>query len=261
MAKIGLKYPCYAILGSTGEYTDGAVIGGAITANITIDSNDIKLYADDAIKETDKSVTGGTISLGVAELTQSVQAILMGHSISGTSMIAKTTDVAPYVGFGFYGTKLVDNVKKYRAIFLKKVQFSEPNDENETKGERTIFKTPTLEGTIMSLTDDSWKIEETFDTEAEAQSFLDNLTGVLPMCASPVASVESGKYAAAQSVELTTTVGDTIYYTTNGITPTTASGTEYTTAIDVSVSQAINAIATKAGYNTSPVATYEYIIS
>ena len=62
MANIGLKYPCYAILDAN-TYSGGTLIGGgAITANVNITKNDVKLYADDAVKETDQSVTGGTIS-------------------------------------------------------------------------------------------------------------------------------------------------------------------------------------------------------
>ena len=43
-------------------------------------------------------------------------------------IIANGSDVSPFVGVGFYGTKRVNNVNKYRAIWLPKVQFAEPND-------------------------------------------------------------------------------------------------------------------------------------
>ena len=50
MAKLGLKYPVYAIgteSGSSISYADGGVIAKAISANIAITTSDVKLFADD----------------------------------------------------------------------------------------------------------------------------------------------------------------------------------------------------------------------
>ena len=78
--------------------------------------------------------------------------------------------------------------------------------------------------------------------------------------ASPVIAPAAGNYATAQSVTITdTTTGATIYYTTNGTTPTTAS-TKYTGAITVSADETIEAIATAAGYGQSAVTTAVYTI-
>ncbi|MCF8002441.1 MAG: chitobiase/beta-hexosaminidase C-terminal domain-containing protein [Halanaerobiales bacterium] len=74
----------------------------------------------------------------------------------------------------------------------------------------------------------------------------------------PVASVESGTYSAAQTVELTSaTSSATIYYTTDGTEPTTSS-TEYTEAITVDSPQEIRAFATAADMVDSEVVTYYY---
>ena len=51
----------------------------------------------------------------------------------------------------------------------------------------------------------------------------------------PVASVPAGTYAVAQSVTLTAGVGETIYYTTDGTTPSATNGTVYTVPISLSV--------------------------
>jgi hypothetical protein len=79
--------------------------------------------------------------------------------------------------------------------------------------------------------------------------------------AAPVFKPAAGTYTSAQSVTLTSaTSGATIYYTTNGAPPTSAS-TKYTTAISVGATETINAIAVNTGYNNSAVATAAYTIN
>jgi hypothetical protein len=63
----------------------------------------------------------------------------------------------------------------------------------------------------------------------------------------PVFSPVAGTYTTAQSVKITdATAGATIYYTTNGTAPTTAS-TKYTAAITVPASETLKAIAVATG--------------
>lgn len=255
MAKIGLKYPVYKTESGAG------VIGKAIQADISITVNDIKLYADDGIAESDKSFQNGTITLGIDELSDEVQAALLGHELDGGELTAKSTDASPYVGIGFYGVKMVGGVRKYRAIWLPRVQFAEPADSNATKGETLAFATPSLEGTIMLDDGGVWKMEKTFDTESGAIAYLQDKSGVKNQCTKPVASVASGTYNEEKTVTLTAGAGETIYYTLNGITPSAANGTEYSTGITIDASCALRAIAVKEGMNDSEIATYEYIIT
>lgn len=255
MAKIGLKYPVYKA-GST-----AGVIGKAIQADISITTNDVKLYADDSVAESDKSFQEGTITLGLDDLSDTVQTALLGHTVIDGEIVAKGSDSNPFVSIGFYGVKKVNNIKKYRAIWLPKVQFAEPSDTNATKGETLAFATPTIEGTIMLDDIGAWKYEKTFDSEAEAIAYLQAKSGVKAQCTKPVASVASGTYATSKSVALTAGDGETIYYTLNGITPSAETGTEYETEIAIEESCALRAIAVKVGKNDSEIATYEYIIT
>jgi N-acetylneuraminic acid mutarotase len=82
----------------------------------------------------------------------------------------------------------------------------------------------------------------------------------LPAAATPTFSVASGTFATDQSVAINdATAGATIYYTTDGTTPTTGS-TVYGGPIPVMSTETIEAIATASGYSASAVATATYTI-
>jgi len=90
------------------------------------------------------------------------------------------------------------------------------------------------------------------------QSIVVNAAGV---AATPTFSPVAGTYTAAQSVTISdTTTGATIYYTTNGSTPTTSS-TVYSGAITVASTETLEAIAAATGYTTSAVASAAYTIA
>ncbi len=77
----------------------------------------------------------------------------------------------------------------------------------------------------------------------------------------PTFSVTPGKYSTAQSVYITdSTPGSTIYFTTNGNTPTTRSPVFGSTPINVSQSETIKAIAVATGDAPSPVSVGTYKI-
>jgi hypothetical protein len=81
-----------------------------------------------------------------------------------------------------------------------------------------------------------------------------------PPVATPVFSPKGGTYASARSVTLSDAVaGATIYYTTDGTTPTTDSPV-YSGAIAVGASQTLKANAVAAGYVRSATATAIYTI-
>lgn len=176
MAKLGLKYPVWKGL-TSGQIAD------AIQADITIELNSAKLYASDALKEYDNSFKSGKITLGIDDLSDTVQAELLGHTVVDGEITAASTDAAAYVGIGFYGKKKVAGVAKYRAIWIPQVMFSEPNDSNKTKGEAADFATPSLEGTIVADSTGVWKIEKSFTTEADAIAYLNTKAGI-PVSAS-----------------------------------------------------------------------------
>ena len=84
----------------------------------------------------------------------------------------------------------------------------------------------------------------------------------------PIANPEAGTYTENQTVTLkSATEGASIYYTTNGVEPSSTAGTKYTGPLTVagmegrSVEMNIKAIAVKDGMQDSAVMTYTYTIN
>lgn len=186
MAKIGLTNFRYGILteaqDGTPSYAGALTPGKAISFSAEVENNEAFLYANDGIAESDTSFKGGTATMGIDEDDQTTMSTLLGHEINEETneMISNTEDVAPYVGVGRIVTKMVNGVYKYQVKFLYKVKFSEPSDEDNTKGEDIEFGTTEIEGNIMALGNGNWRITKTFDTKAEAISYLETLLGSTP---------------------------------------------------------------------------------
>lgn len=99
--------------------------------------------------------------------------------------------------------------------------------------------------------------------EASTQQILNWTYGTSAVltAATPTFLPAAGSYSSAQSIAITdTTSGATIYYTTNGSTPSTSS-TKYTKPFTVSSTQTVKAIAIASGYSNSAVASATYTIS
>lgn len=177
MAKIGLRNFAFGVLtestGGTATYGTKKKPAKAISCKVDITNNEAKLYADDSLAESDTSFQSGTVTLGIDDENEEMLSVLLGHTITDGEMVRSSTDVAPYVGLGRIITKMVGGVYKYKVEFLKKVKFSEPSQENDTKGESLEFGTSEIEGQISCLADGSWSVSQTFDSLDDAQEYLD----------------------------------------------------------------------------------------
>ena len=81
-------------------------------------------------------------------------------------------------------------------------------------------------------------------------------------CAAPTFNPAAGTYGSAQTVTITTTTsGASIRYTTNGTTPSSTVGTVYSSAVSISATCTLQAIAYKTGLMNSGVASGIYTIN
>lgn len=189
MATIGLSKPYYAKYTNTGNtvaYSGGGLLAKAVEFSAEIENTeDNNLYADNGIAETDRSFTGGTLTITTDDLTQEASAAILGLTAQALTLEGLTTESPtelvfgeaqeiPYLGFGIIIKKKYNGGYKYRAIVFTKIMFSVPSDAATTQGETIEWQTPELTATIMR--DDTaahnWKRESTLDTVADAENYI-----------------------------------------------------------------------------------------
>lgn len=190
MAKKGLNYPVcakYNASGSTVTYTNGAALGNGISVRINFTRNNEKVYGNDKVVLTDTTINGGTAVLNMTHLTDAIKVALLKYTegaevdavTHAKELIASESTEPEYVGFGVYGYGKDDSgVGYWKAIWIKKVQFTYDADEYDTKTPNATFKTPTLNGEIMMAADGKWTEEGTFSTEAGAIAWLNVKSGI-----------------------------------------------------------------------------------
>ena len=78
--------------------------------------------------------------------------------------------------------KIYKGVISYKVEFLPRVQITKITADRKTKGESIEYNTVSIEGSVMELEEEingmkvgDWKKSETFETIAEAQTYLDGL--------------------------------------------------------------------------------------
>lgn len=178
MALIGLNNFWYSKLTEAQDGTptyDGAKsIGKAVSCSVSITNNSAKLYADDALAESDTGFQSGTVTLGTDDDREATFADLLGHAIDKETgeVTYNSTDSAPWVAVARILVKMVNNVRLYKAMILYKVKFAEPSEDENTQGENLEFSTPSIEGTVAALANGNWKTAETFSTKAEALAYI-----------------------------------------------------------------------------------------
>ena len=178
MPQFGLRHiyaAKYVNNNGTISYTGVKHVGDAMQANIELRFAEGRLYAEDALAEYMRKAVGGTISLGVKYIKSDAQPLLFGtrtkqrtiNYMVGTatataeSIVLGGQDEGNYVGVAFYAPDLVDGVKKYTCVLIKKALFGPPSMSLQTAGESIAFNTPTTSGEFLaddSATEDLYEV-------------------------------------------------------------------------------------------------------
>jgi hypothetical protein len=142
------------------------------------------------------------------------------------------------------------------------VIFSIRSGQGVLSGTNNNILTVTNIGTTVIAANQAGALVNGIYYGAAAQATQQIVVNPIGIVATPTFSVAAGTYTAVQSVTISdATSGATIYYTTNGNTPTVSSPVYTGTAIPVTITTTIKAFAVGApGFSNSPVATAVYTL-
>lgn len=191
MAVIGLKMPIFAQIatysaGARPTYKDGKVISKAISAEVTINSSSVSLYADDAEDEHDESFINGAITFGMSYLDYQSEVLMFGSQMSSSGgatgeILDAADDTSPEGGFGYYRVHKKDGMKAYEGVWLLRTMFKKADESTETKGESIAFQTPSVAGTIMRVDGYQgglWRERKMFTNETDCISWVKGKAGI-----------------------------------------------------------------------------------
>jgi transglutaminase-like putative cysteine protease len=250
-----------------------AITSGAAelkTANVFVE--DIYLF----------SAAAGSF-LSAAEGTLNSLAAGKGYIIKSSAAATLTVTGAALSTIGNITLKTGFNLIGFSKVPATTVTFSQlMTSYSDVKG---LYKWSPAAGTFIQVVRDAGGLPSQIDgTDPQfrsAESYFINVTadtainyegstivvGTNPVvtpekAATPSISPAAGTYTSAQSVTIAcATSGATIYYTTDGTTPSASNGTAYSGAIEVSATTTIKAVAVKTALTDSDVASSAYTIN
>lgn len=175
MAYVGFR--TVKIGARTGAKTYSAPIscGKPISVSISPNYAEGSLYGGDVVAESDREFTNASVSLGTTYIPTALQGPMFGHTVDGEHVSYNAFDEVAYVGVGMVAPKKIDGAKKYEATFLYKAKFAEPKKAYETKGDSITYNTPSFEGAAEAEDDGAWREDETFETQAAADAWIDSM--------------------------------------------------------------------------------------
>ena len=191
MAYTGMRHPVFAPVesytpGQAIVYGEGVVLGKAIDANITPETANAELFADDALAESDNSMVGATIAMTVDDLMHEAGVIALGlkkRTVNGKTAYSITSKASPYGCVGWLEEKVYEGVYSYIVKFAHRVQLGRSAINSATKGRQLTYQTVGLTGRVLSAEldesrDKYWIDEIPVETEAEGIMLLDEMAHV-----------------------------------------------------------------------------------
>ena len=153
--RIGCDHLVYALMTTEDTATTAPVYDtptpapGVMSININPNPAQETLFADDGPMETATTLGKVDVEINKAQLTTENKADLLGHQIdTNGGIVYGDSDVAPWVAIGF---RTLKSNGKYRFVWLYKGKFTDPEDNNETKGDSINFQTDTIKGQFVKL--------------------------------------------------------------------------------------------------------------
>lgn len=182
MAVIGMQYPVWAEADTESTYKTGMVMGKAVSANLSWQKEDNELYGDDAVAETDQRITGYTLDLSTTYLEESVESAILGWKPDGSGEFEVTDDDPPYGGVGYIRVLKRNGTRLYKTVWYPRIQFSAPNESDNTKQKSISWGTPTISGKGLAVLNgegkNRFRQQKVFTTLAAAKTHLNSKANI-----------------------------------------------------------------------------------
>lgn len=131
------------------QYGEVVSAPGVMSININPNGAQETLFADDGPMETASTLGRIEVEIQKNELTVKNKSDLLGHAIDAKGgLVYGDSDIAPWHAIGF---RTLKSNGKYRYVWLYKGKFTEPEDQNETKGDSINFQADTISGQFTRL--------------------------------------------------------------------------------------------------------------
>ena len=150
MIKIGCDNLVYAIMKTVDTKAAAPTFDapknapGVQSININPNASVETAFGDDGPMETASTLGKIDVEIQKAYLTAENQADLLGKAIdSKGGLVSGSNDTPPWVAVGF---RTLKSNGHYRYVWLYKVRFMDPEDNNETKGDSINFQSETIKG-------------------------------------------------------------------------------------------------------------------
>lgn len=150
------------VAGTPTTYEAPVSLGKSVSANVTNNENVSSFYAEGEFVAEDTVFQGIDVELNLADLTNEIQQLLLGHSVNADGVTEqKTTDKAPWVALGFSATKANGEV---RYIWLYKGRFRLPSASFSAKTDTSEYQTNTISARFVQREFDK-KVKGTVDSD------------------------------------------------------------------------------------------------
>ncbi len=181
MANFGASRPWIAELDEkTNKYINAFKCGELVNTSVNPQYNTASLFGDNRKVEELRLLKQADVVLGVTTMPVKASNVMFGHKVKEDgSEVSNVLDEGKYVGYGFITQEMINKVKKHRACLLYRVKFNEGQEDYETQGENIVFKTPTINGSALTLDNGDWKEKSPyFETEDQADEWIKEKLGV-----------------------------------------------------------------------------------
>lgn len=168
MAGFGANYPCF----KPEDADAGVVIGGLVSANLTVTLASGQLFADDALAEEVSEFSSGNIAMETDDMEDEVAAVVYGCKVENGEATYNKNDTAPRGGLAYYKALMRKGTKYFKGYFYPRARASLGNDNAQTRGNSITFQTTSTAFTITADDKGDWRKTHTSDTVEDVVAWI-----------------------------------------------------------------------------------------